>query len=1394
MPMSPRMKFILLAVSSYVFFALAWIFFSDQLPVGAEAGRMLPPSLAKGVAFVAVSAVLLSLLLRSVPAAEAPASLTWLGVVSGGMNPDRWSGWRGYAAALALTAGALGLRQLLLGDDAPPMLMLLALPVILSAGIGGLGPGMLATALAALAADYMATPHLHDPQTPWAERLQLIFLVVDGLAASLFSAGLRHALARVELNRRLLDAVVSSTSDAIFVKDTQGRYLLVNRAGLAFVGKSGKEVLGQDDRELFDAETAREVMAGDRVIMQGGRVQTQEELLTLQNGEQLVFLVTKGPIYNPDGHLGGLFGISRDITVHKAAEEALLASETALRQAQQLAGIGNWSWDLETDTHRWSSEVYRLFGLDNRAPPPGYPAIQRYFAKESWDVLSEAVERCRLIGLGYDCDLELRKPDGAVCWVTARGEAKHGAEGKIVGLYGTVQDITERKQISMQLKASEARLQLVAEATSDGFWDWDLRTDKVYRSPRYYEVTGTRVEDDTGDFRFFRQLVHPSDLPFVLQAIEAHRRGKTPRIELEFRLARQDEGVRWLQVRGRAVEWDDKGAAVRLVGNLSDVTERKRVDDDLRLVLNEAGDAIWVTDADGFYIFANPAACRLTGHVLEELKSMHIRDLVAPECLGALPEHLAKLSSGPFQRSEWLLRLKQGGSICVDLTTGRLKDGRYMAFGRDLTEQHRAEQALRSREQQLARVIDGSDQGYWDWNLKSGSFQVSPRWESMLGYGPGEMRITAENWYDHVHPEDVERTRASIQGNLRGELASHEVEIRCRTRGGDWRWILSRGRVVERSDEGEALMMSGTHTDITERKVFEQTQKEAAAVFDSSYEGILMVNREGVITKVNSAFTRITGYSADEAIGRKPSMLSSGKQSAEFYDDLWKSVLGHDFWRGELWNQRKNGELYAELLSISVVRDAQGEVLHYIGIFSDITKLKAHEAELDRVAHFDPLTGIPNRRLLSDRLNQAIIRSNRSGKSCAVCFLDLDGFKAVNDQHGHAAGDQLLVAVSRHLKSILRGDDTLARLGGDEFVVLLSDVGTLEECMLVLDRILNAVAKPVRLGDAEVRVTASIGVSLYPQDNVDADTLLRHADQAMYLAKDGGKNRYQLFDPENDRKAQSHRQLLDLLRRGLARKEFVLHFQPKVNLFDGEIIGVEALIRWRHPKRGLLTPAEFLPHLRGNELELAFDQWALDAALAQAAEWVGRGLSIRVSANISASLLLRPNFCGELETMLGRHPNVPAGYLELEVLESAAITDVEQAIRVMGRCRELGVRFALDDFGAGYASLTCLRRLPVDTLKVDLSFVSDMLGSQEDRRIVESVIQLASALSRLVIAEGVETLEHGMLLRQLGCHYAQGLGIAAPMPADEVPGWCRQWRDDGAWQRLLPAEAAPDPG
>ncbi len=444
-------------------------------------------------------------------------------------------------------------------------------------------------------------------------------------------------------------------------------------------------------------------------------------------------------------------------------------------------------------------------------------------------------------------------------------------------------------------------------------------------------------------------------------------------------------------------------------------------------------------------------------------------------------------------------------------------------------------------------------------------------------------------------------------------------------------------------------------------------------------------------------------------------------------------------------------------------------------------QLALHREELERIAHYDPLTGVPNRRLLADRLAQAIARARRSGKSMTVCYLDFDGFKPVNDQYGHTGGDILLVEIAERLGEVLRAEDTLARLGGDEFVMIFSELAQPEECHAILSRVLAAVSAPVAIAGIPVSISASIGATLFPADNVDADTLLRHADQAMYRAKEAGKNRYHLFDPGLDRELQARSLHQHRLREALKNDEFVLHYQPKVDLVSGAVIGAEALIRWQHPERGLLPPEDFLHYLYESDLEIPVGDWVIDTVLKQIKAWNAVGLALTVSANVSAAHLLHADFSERLRLSLERHPEVARQDLELEILETAALADMEKAIQVLARCRRLGVRFALDDFGTGYSSLTYFRNLPVDILKIDRSFVRNILDNPDDLGIVESVIKLAAAFNRPVIAEGVETLAIGTMLVGLGCRLAQGYGIAHPMPAAQFPGWTDAWRSEAAW-------------
>jgi diguanylate cyclase (GGDEF)-like protein len=420
--------------------------------------------------------------------------------------------------------------------------------------------------------------------------------------------------------------------------------------------------------------------------------------------------------------------------------------------------------------------------------------------------------------------------------------------------------------------------------------------------------------------------------------------------------------------------------------------------------------------------------------------------------------------------------------------------------------------------------------------------------------------------------------------------------------------------------------------------------------------------------------------------------------------------------------------------------------------------------------------------LLADRLSRSMVQCQRRNRSLAVAFMDLDGFKAINDLHGHDVGDELLIQVAQRMKEALREGDTLARIGGDEFIAVMVNLENIEDSEPVLKRLLKAAATPVNLCDVMMQVSASIGVSFYPQDHVDADLLMRHSDQAMYVAKQAGKNRYHFFDTAQDNAIKTHGQSIGDIRSALVKREFVLHYQPKVNMHTGEVIGVEALIRWQHPERGLVPPLEFLPAIEGHAVSLELGEWVIDEALRQINQWQNIGVNLPVSVNISAYQLQQDHFKTSLADLLAAHPEVPPRSLDLEILETSALHDISQVSATMNACHELGVRFALDDFGTGYSSLTYLKRLPAYLIKIDQSFVRDMLEDADDLAIVEGVVGLAKAFRRDVIAEGVETIAHGVALLQLGCKLAQGYGIARPMPGSDIPEWVSNWKADDSWK------------
>ena len=561
----------------------------------------------------------------------------------------------------------------------------------------------------------------------------------------------------------------------------------------------------------------------------------------------------------------------------------------------------------------------------------------------------------------------------------------------------------------------------------------------------------------------------------------------------------------------------------------------------------------------------------------------------------------------------------------------------------------------------------------------------------------------------------------------------------------------------------------------------EQRIRLLSTIVANLREGLVITDLDGTILEVNARFCEITGYSAEEIIGQNPRILRSGRNEDAFYASMWSAILSTGQWAGEIWNRRKDSVAYPEWLSISVVRDANGTPDHYIGVFTDLSQIKAQQERLEHLVHYDALTQLPNRTLLADRMKLALAHARRTGGLLAVCYLDMDYFKPINETYGHEVGNAVLGEISERLKRILRDGDTAARMGGDEFVLLLSGLADANECSRILERILETIAQPIMIGKETHALSASIGATLFPQDNADADRLLRHADQALYSAKEAGRARFRIFDAEHDRKNRLRRDRLLRLEEALAKGEFRLHYQPKVDMSRGKVVGVEALLRWQHPKKGLLSPAEFLPTLENTPLDIAVGEWVIVEALRQMETWRASGLDLAVSVNISAQHLAQRDFLANLKAALARHPNMPSHRLEIEVLEGVLLSDIVYASLLIDECRSLGIDFALDDFGTGYSSLTYLKRLSANTLKIDQTFVSDMLVDAGDRAIVEGIIGLAHAFGRSVIAEGVETIEHGVSLLALGCNLGQGYGIAKPMAAAAVPAWVGSWRSDPRW-------------
>ncbi|NJL42915.1 MAG: EAL domain-containing protein [Pseudanabaena sp. SU_2_4] len=566
----------------------------------------------------------------------------------------------------------------------------------------------------------------------------------------------------------------------------------------------------------------------------------------------------------------------------------------------------------------------------------------------------------------------------------------------------------------------------------------------------------------------------------------------------------------------------------------------------------------------------------------------------------------------------------------------------------------------------------------------------------------------------------------------------------------------------------QSELYANLQAELNERKRTEEQLIKLSRAVEYSPSIVIITDIQHNIEYVNPKFTEVTGYTLEEVIGRNPYFLNASNNPKAVYNELWEAISSGNEWRGEFYNSRKNGEFYWESASISSIKNSKGEIKHFITVSEDITERKLSEATINYLAYHDPLTDLPNRLLFKEHFDRALGLASRGRRLFALMFLDLDRFKHINDSLGHTVGDKLLQSVAQRVKSCLRATDTISRMGGDEFMILLSEISHVEDATKVTKKILNVLQAPFNLGDRELHITTSIGISLYPHSGEDAETLCKHADVAMYRAKELGGDKYQIYTPEMDAQALSDLAIANNLRQALERDEFYIHYQPQFDLRTRQIIGVEALLRWHSSILGSVAPDQFIPIAEQYNMLPKIDEWVMKEACAQNKAWQELGLAyIPVAVNVSASQFQQSNFPEIVERTLGETGLDPS-YLELEITESVVMKDEELAIRIMHRFREIGVRIAIDDFGTGYSSLGHLKHFPIQKMKVDRMFVKDITTNKEDETITHAIIAMSHSLNMRAIAEGVETEEQLELLRSLNCDEVQGYLFSKPLSAGEI--------------------------
>jgi len=841
--------------------------------------------------------------------------------------------------------------------------------------------------------------------------------------------------------------------------------------------------------------------------------------------------------------------------------------------------------------------------------------------------------------------------------------------------------------------------------------------------------------------------------------------------------------VKWVHVVVKFV-FDEHGNALEASGTNQDITEEKNREWQLALMniaLNGVSEAAYLINQEGNFLYVNDAACQVLGYTREELTGgMGVPDIELGRTKDRMLDHWEELKEKGTVMLEVFHRAKDGKTFPAEVSANYFEydgHGYNMALVRDITDRKQLEHAKNETLNLITKISNRLPGVVYQFLLRPDGSSCFPyasdAMRDIYRVDPEEVKEDAAKVFAAVHPDDFAGVAASIQKSG-AELTPWVYEYRVKFSDGTINWLL--GNAMPELQSDGSILWYGFITNINERRQVEEDLRIAATAFES-HEGISITDANQHILRVNRAFTEITGYTAEEAIGKDHRILKSGRQSADFYSAMWDSIISKGKWEGEIWNRRKNGDIYPEKLTISAVKNASGAVTNYVSMVSDITRAKAAEDEIRMLAFYDPLTRLPNRRLLLDRLTQAMSFASRSDRNAALLFIDLDNFKTLNDTLGHNFGDLLLQQAAKRLESCVREVDTIARLGGDEFVVMLEDLNTVpveaaEQAKVVGTKIISVLNQPYQLGTHLYHNTPSIGITLFNNSSQTIEDLLKQADIAMYQSKKAGRNTLHFFDPHMQSAIAARAALESELRTAVELKQFQLYYQIQVcdQRSDGtwKAMGAEALIRWIHPERGVIAPGEFISLAEDTELIFPIGLWVLDAACAQIRLWQDNVLTKNfvLSVNVSAKQFRQADFVAQINAVIQSHAIDPR-LLKLELTESLLLHNVTDTIAKMSALKAIGVQFSLDDFGTGYSSLQYLKMLPFEQLKIDQSFVRDLATDGNDRAIVITIIAMAKNLNMNVIAEGVEDQSQLAFLAREGCEHYQGYLFGRPVPVLE---------------------------